>query len=1821
MARRNLSIWPDYTENKTTRGLADATENLVGAMSKYGAVDTPVVFPSQSGAWQYYARQLETGMPMLSKRNTDYIKFTYREYAILTPPEGARIDSSTPKEFFGTTPEWWGDKEKDSLAQEVPRFSQATGTHAQKLGRVTQQGGERMSARFTADNGTSYVMGPQDRLWMARLLFGELRIHSNKAFDARGGFDSNSEISMHAWMIMNLLMTRGRGGSLARLAMKYSEALQAKTGSSKDFEQYRIWKRAKEAYKQAGKAGKELKKLKRKFFQAKNQYMANVAIWPGAEEFYSQGAYLGPGGKSVVIPTKLAEFVNKFAAGEILKPDKVPGKILDTEDPNIKWGSGSTYGLKIYDKSGEVIKWNKGKSADGFPYTDLAPPGFSFRKKIEGNWRGLAFRPQKPSGKGVSGNMYVRRKNVSESTLRSIRGEKINTRIYADGIPVEPAGISKRALFGTNLESLTEYQGQTIQSETEKQPGNDQQEETSEMPSEEAEGTPIKKAQEASERQQNRADWINSLAREGRWRYEGLVEEREVFKNLFSRPIIIEVGGKDQGATSLQNIVPVAASVQFGHRLAEHKLVGHKTSTWQFLGAGNKSGTIVLSAAGEAGRQALQQIKSMYSTLNYNARHMGDIREASSAKVDVVSPEGSKNNIFALLGIEHISIANVSDESFSQEGVDIYQMTLEFLVQEFPEFTFSPRGAITQELKNKIAGKIIDSLSVIQLSQIARDPSRKNKSVEGEKTGVLSLLAGYLTPDVEALLTKAKLIINQVGDFSTSASELKAEALLFEAAERASLLQRKRLRHQVIYKPQDIPWYDDLLSDVAISLTSMARSMPVMSIPFGYKETGWVDVKNAFSGRVPEETWEDRFREFGNQLGGQGERLLDLIGGKGTKLKKNGRGVRGYVIPGEPADGDRYLAQKLQFLQEVLNKAVDQAMRKAEDKEKFTQLFGKDVYNEIIEVVVSEYGSCYPDLKLPEVPGTKIKTTPEFYLYDDSQESPIVSQVTDHTDIMSEYIRRHLNNSANSLVRFIARGGSLKLQASKNTLELNAIRKKHSEADRSEAQYLGEEGGFANPPDSNPVTEGAQVRDAITYKSDLSVVDPASPGPPSVKRFNDSALGKANTELWNTITALFGSENKTNEAFLSMVAASSSLNLDESMTETDKKTLINHTRDFFFKDLGGRLPEQLYIGPDGEQASVDEVLDGEVETNNTTDDTTLTGDAQPASAPDGAAIGGAGLEAQQSSDEWGDDYYSPEDAAPQTIDPEVAKSIEEREGKYRRLYERAKKIQASKELANTIKTRMKKDFSLRRAFPTFKIFFIDEDSSQGIGDFRAFDDFYSYSAVQEIRITESKDNAASLAVIRITDVAHKLTRQRFSNVEMTEDELQTEDPLGWRAETRKENPFNDDVLRAGVMVQIRLGYSPEPDQLETRFLGQIVEIAPSEGGKILEIVCQGYGAELEAAPAQDLESPITVYSPQHALCTAIFQPHVRHFGRWSPNELYNPAQIRRKYVEVMSRGLGTIDVSMALFDAKRREFFYQMTKLGVFVQKPQDDNIFAPPPQSYGGHELWTRFWDNANSYSPFFQTPWEVFKEHELRHPGYVSLPMPYGHDPRMTVFFGLRGQRYWSKPCSKAEHSLATYWMRLMQSIRLGEEGTTASFLKRGGQGLKALKKINPDLYTAVAKTIIQGQENATGEYFGRAFGRYKPFQNHFIATSDHHILKNNIRTNTSHAFNSVSIKYSEDESTTEADDIEEMNEAQKEVKEGGEGVFTAKLNDNLPDWQIRTYEDSYPSCVTSFMAKRYAGALLAEGVRKSYSGELTIVGEEKIKQQKVNFYAKVL
>jgi len=403
------------------------------------------------------------------------------------------------------------------------------------------------------------------------------------------------------------------------------------------------------------------------------------------------------------------------------------------------------------------------------------------------------------------------------------------------------------------------------------------------------------------------------------------------------------------------------------------------------------------------------------------------------------------------------------------------------------------------------------------------------------------------------------------------------------------------------------------------------------------------------------------------------------------------------------------------------------------------------------------------------------------------------------------------------------------------------------------------------------------------------------------------------------------------------------------------------------------------------------------------------------------------------------------------------------------------------------------------------------------------------------------------------------------------------------------------------------GNSSNPDHLESVFLGSIVEIAPTEGGKLLEITCQGFGAELEGVELGALEDGPVFYSSQQVLSGAIIQDSVVNFGRRSDYNRFTPGEARHSFTGGRARGAWDHLSPQGLLDTWGRQQLYRHFYRYSFRNFPQDDNIFAPPPDAYTNN--WETFYNNACTFRPLKQTPWQIFQEHELRHPGYISLAVPYGHTARMTMFFGAKGQHYWSKPPSALELFLSENAADAVVRMRGFSQSqiTSPEFI----QTLAKLKEEYPRFGDAIIKGITSfGSPTGPSVEIAKIFGRYIPFRNYHYLDSSHHILKNSIRTSIEGTYNEVEVLYFDDENDIEEDEAKELTDNLSALSIGGKGVFASKLDENIPEEYIRSYRQEFPSCITEFMARRYAQGLFARLLRDSYKGELYIIGEPTLK-----------
>jgi murein DD-endopeptidase MepM/ murein hydrolase activator NlpD len=201
-------------------------------------------------------------------------------------------------------------------------------------------------------------------------------------------------------------------------------------------------------------------------------------------------------------------------------------------------------------------------------------------------------------------------------------------------------------------------------------------------------------------------------------------------------------------------------------------------------------------------------------------------------------------------------------------------------------------------------------------------------------------------------------------------------------------------------------------------------------------------------------------------------------------------------------------------------------------------------------------------------------------------------------------------------------------------------------------------------------------------------------------------------------------------------------------------------------------------------------------------------------------------------------------------------------------------------------------FSMKRAYPTFKLYFVEEDEWES--RFTNFDDFYSFNGVKEFTITKNRENPGDVATIVLQNVSGTLDgtkRNSYKDIDYFDKRKKGEmksyygedsdlEPSMTETKTtvnEKEQPFSSIVLRPGLNVQLRCGYSNDPDMLEVMLSGRVTEVSWGKSGDLCEITVQSFGTEL----TQYIKTEDRVFNTTHQLLGAMMlEKELQHFGRF-----------------------------------------------------------------------------------------------------------------------------------------------------------------------------------------------------------------------------------------------------------------------------------------------------------------------------------------------------
>lgn len=158
---------------------------------------------------------------------------------------------------------------------------------------------------------------------------------------------------------------------------------------------------------------------------------------------------------------------------------------------------------------------------------------------------------------------------------------------------------------------------------------------------------------------------------------------------------------------------------------------------------------------------------------------------------------------------------------------------------------------------------------------------------------------------------------------------------------------------------------------------------------------------------------------------------------------------------------------------------------------------------------------------------------------------------------------------------------------------------------------------------------------------------------------------------------------------------------------------------------------------------------------------------------------------------------------------------------------------------------------LVRAFPTYYMILIDE--GRKIGYWKLHDNFYNMSSISDIQVVKSRKMAADTASVTMTNAYNSYatehdnsTKYKYADlygVKDVFDSIFSPKRYYEKAEEVRQNAQVKDkvVLKPGVRIHIRMGYSADAARIPVMFNGRITEV---NAGEVVDIVAQGDGIEL-----------------------------------------------------------------------------------------------------------------------------------------------------------------------------------------------------------------------------------------------------------------------------------------------------------------------------------------------------------------------------------------
>ena len=376
------------------------------------------------------------------------------------------------------------------------------------------------------------------------------------------------------------------------------------------------------------------------------------------------------------------------------------------------------------------------------------------------------------------------------------------------------------------------------------------------------------------------------------------------------------------------------------------------------------------------------------------------------------------------------------------------------------------------------------------------------------------------------------------------------------------------------------------------------------------------------------------------------------------------------------------------------------------------------------------------------------------------------------------------------------------------------------------------------------------------------------------------------------------------------------------------------------------------------------------------------------------------------------------------------------------------------------------------------------------------------------------------------------------------------------------------IFREGTDIVLKLGYSNNPEKLETVFVGHVTESQPGPG--TLQIVAQSFGTELvqEVKGVEDNDVIMRGASDPTKIANWIMShPEMKHFGRWED--------------------------SLEIFEEQKniRGVWY---KKWNWSNNPSDDNIYVTDRDVEYMTQAKYNFILNG-------RTLWQGMLDLALMFPGYVTGVRPYQDLDkkgrrrwRNTLFLGSPAMTYlWRVPDNwdQVRDQLAKLRQVVDNAHAMNPEHH--NWVTNFWYNVTGQSTLNREEELAIHKLKLLEKEAATM--------RREPFRRYHMLSSYTDIIDNGMILTKRDVSNGIHLRgYISPTSLVRAATSQQIERIQLDG-----------MDDSHINWKYVENNNAYEERL-----KRMGTSYLMYALRDIYDGEITILGNPRIQPFDVCF-----